>query len=217
MRIARVHGFSRLSSFFLVKLTSLRQMTNSTKKLKSDLRQQALKQRYIIQKQDHDLSQLIETFFEHASPHPDDIIAAYWPIRGELDLTPLIQKLTSQGFQCALPIVVEDTLQLEFAIWNDETIFKKGQYGISEPATAERISPDIFLIPMLAFDMQGYRLGYGGGYYDKTIAYYQCSKHVTTIGVAFEEQKSLLPLPREDHDIPLDMILTQQKLYNFKS
>ena len=92
---------------------------------------------------------------------------------------------------------------------------QEGAWNVPEPVSEKELVPDIVLTPLLAFDQKGYRLGYGGGHYDNTIADLRTKKDVRYIGIGHAEQAVLLKLPREAHDIPLDAMLTPQGLIEF--
>jgi 5-formyltetrahydrofolate cyclo-ligase len=93
---------------------------------------------------------------------------------------------------------------------------KEAAFDIQEPQYGDVVKPDMVLAPLLAFDQKGYRLGYGGGYYDATIQALRKQKEITYIGVGYAEQAVLFKLPREAHDIPLDYMLTPQGVIDFK-
>ena len=90
-----------------------------------------------------------------------------------------------------------------------------GNYGIPIPDNDQIVTPDLVICPLLAYDSKGMRLGYGGGFYDRTIRYLRRNKQTKYIGLAFSEQKSYHDLPSEDHDVPLDAVLTETGVKNF--
>ena len=136
-----------------------------------------------------------------------DVIAGYWPIRSELDCRPLLRHLHDAGFQCALPICVDG--RLIFREWSPTAPLQKGQYGIETPLNdAELVIPQIILCPLLGFDAVGNRLGYGGGFYDKTLSDLSGSHDVKLVGVAYSIQ-SVAALPSEPHDFALNGIVTE--------
>lgn len=143
------------------------------------------------------------------------VIAGYWAIGSEISLRPLLRILHAEGFVLVLPVVEKREKELSFRQWTPDTLMKTGTFGITEPDdTAATFVPDVLMVPLLAFDGRGYRLGYGGGYYDRTLAELQKNRDITTIGVAFAAQQ-IDELPNEPHDVPLDMILTENGLDRF--
>ncbi|AZY47840.1 5-formyltetrahydrofolate cyclo-ligase [Bordetella avium] len=136
-------------------------------------------------------------------------VAGFWPLEGEPDLLPLLRQWAEADIIVCLPHVRERGAPLEFHRWTPETPMQTGAYGIPEPQDSERITPDVLLVPTLGYTAQADRLGYGGGYYDRTLAALTAAGHPhTAIGVAWDE--GLLP---EDykaaaHDMRLAAILT---------
>ncbi|HLT92580.1 MAG TPA: 5-formyltetrahydrofolate cyclo-ligase [Woeseiaceae bacterium] len=133
-------------------------------------------------------------------------VGFYWPFKGELDLRGLARTLHEAGSRLSLPVVVQKAAPLEFWHWEPRTRLARGDWGI--PVPAERIveHPTALIVPLLGFDEAGYRLGYGGGYYDRTLA--AMEPRPFTVGAGFElgRLKTIFPL---EHDIPLDAIATE--------
>lgn len=141
-------------------------------------------------------------------PMSGAVVSGYLPIRNELDIVPLLEALHGLGRQIALPVIVDRNGPLAFRHWRPGDGLKAAGFGLSEPLDgALELLPDILLVPLAAFDGDGTRLGYGGGYYDRTLALYRASRPVTAIGIAYDEQ-AVPALPREPHDQRLDWILT---------
>jgi 5-formyltetrahydrofolate cyclo-ligase len=137
-------------------------------------------------------------------------VSGFLPYRSEIDVVGLLKVLTGQGAKTCLPVVVRSGAPLVFRAWGpgDQTV--PGQWDIPVPLPqAEVVEPDILLVPMLAFDPKGYRLGYGGGFYDRTIERLHTIKPVVTIGVAYGAQE-VHEVPRQQHDQPLDWVLTEK-------
>lgn len=131
-------------------------------------------------------------------------IAGFWPIGTEIDLRPLLHALHGRGSAIVLPEVIEPGTALRFRIWRPDSIMLPGRHGTLHPAGPER-RPDIVLAPLLAFDRQGGRLGWGGGYYDRTLAELRCR----SIGCAYAAQEvAFVPMLR--HDIRLDHVVTER-------
>ncbi|WP_239025012.1 5-formyltetrahydrofolate cyclo-ligase [Rhodoligotrophos defluvii] len=137
------------------------------------------------------------------------IVAGFHAYRSEIDVVPLIAALAAAGWATALPVIIATDAPLVFRRWapGDETI--PGHFGIHVPHDrAALVEPDVVLVPMLAFDRQGYRLGYGGGFYDRTLQRLRALKPVIAVGVAFAGQE-VEAVPRGPFDQPLDWILTE--------
>lgn len=140
------------------------------------------------------------------------IIAGYWPIGDELDVRPLLAALSQRGLITALPVVVAPHHPLEFRVWAPGQMVEAGPHATRHPsAEAAAVDPDCLLIPLLAFDDQGHRLGYGGGYYDRTLQALRMRRPTLAIGVAYAAQR-LAVVPSDDNDQILDYILTEQGL-----
>lgn len=134
-------------------------------------------------------------------------IGFYWPFKREVDLRPLVRDCVSRGARAALPVVVEKRAPLEFWAWTPGDPLASGVWNIPIPETRAPLRPDIVLVALLGFDRAGYRLGYGGGYYDRTLA--ALTPRPLTLGVGFEcgRLETIHPQP---HDIPLDAIVTER-------
>lgn len=183
---------------------------------KDNYREHARAHRDRLDVDDADFETVIDVFLQEFKPKKDQVIALYWSSGKEFDCRFLLDELVKQGFQCALPVVEKDSRALTFKTWNHDTEMVKGAFGIQEPSEGDVVIPDIVIAPLLAFDQRGYRLGQGGGYYDATLGDLQAQKEVTYIGVGYAEQAVLFKLPREEHDIPLDYMLTPKDVIDFK-
>ena len=147
----------------------------------------------------------LETLLETLGPA---VLGGYWPIRREFNPLALLRSRRSAGLPIALPRVAARDAPLEFRLWPSGARMARGVYDIPYPADTAVVLPDTLLVPMLGFDAAGYRLGYGGGYYDRTAAL-QPRPHL--IGIAFEH--ALLPTIQPlGHDIPMDWIVTEEAL-----
>ncbi|WP_226779052.1 5-formyltetrahydrofolate cyclo-ligase [Oceaniglobus trochenteri] len=137
-------------------------------------------------------------------------VSFYWPIKGEPNLRALMVQLHEQGVQIALPLVETRAAPLVFRRWTPETRMVHGDWNIPvPPPEAEQVTPDITLAPLVGWDDEGYRLGYGGGYFDRTLA--ALSPRPVTIGIGFESARLATIFP-QPHDISLDFILTEAGL-----
>ncbi len=140
------------------------------------------------------------------------IVSGFYPFRSELDCRPLLSALGEAGCATALPVIVAASQPLAFRQWAPGEPLEPGDWNIPvPPASAETLVPDILLVPLLGFDRAGYRVGYGGGFYDRTIAALRSEKQVTAIGLAFSAQE-VDDVPRETHDMALDWVLTETGL-----
>ncbi|MBL8789371.1 MAG: 5-formyltetrahydrofolate cyclo-ligase [Rhizobiales bacterium] len=140
------------------------------------------------------------------------IVSAFYPYQSEIDTRPLLGKLAGEGWTTALPIVTKLGTPLEFRRWmpGDPTI--PGKWDIPRPADeAPLVEPDVLLVPLLSFDRRGFRLGYGGGFYDRTLEKLRMAKPVVAIGVAYavQEVDSVL---HDHHDQLLDYVMTEKEL-----
>lgn len=154
-------------------------------------------------------------FFAGIALAPTDIVAAYWRIRDELDCQPILVKLMDSGQTVVLPVVLGPEQPLDLRVWEQGTSLYEAGFGTLAPSElAPRAEPDVVLMPLLAFDKNGTRLGYGGGYYDRTLARFK--KRPRLIGLAFAAQE-LDRIPRDAHDVPLDAIVTETGVRHFGS
>lgn len=140
------------------------------------------------------------------------VVAGYWPLGGEIDPRPLMAALAGLGCRLALPVVVARAAPLEFRAWAEGEPLEAGPHGTAHPpTTAPRLRPDVVLVPLLGFDRGGWRLGYGGGYYDRTLQSLRETAPIRAIGLAFAAQE-MAAVPRDGHDQPLDAIATEREL-----
>lgn len=135
-------------------------------------------------------------------------VAAYLPIRSELDTRPLLLSLQGFGVRLAMPVVEGAGKPLRFRVWTPETPLAQTAFGLQEPAEGEFVTPDLVVVPLLAFDSQGWRLGYGGGFYDRTLAALRAAGEVTAIGFGYAAQQ-VPAVPRGPHDARLDAVATE--------
>jgi 5,10-methenyltetrahydrofolate synthetase len=143
-----------------------------------------------------------------------DSVGFYWPLAGEFDARPAISLWLAAHAprEASLPIVKERGVPLEFHAWTPATPMKIGHHKIAEPTSGRVVVPQLLFVPCVGFDADGYRLGYGGGYYDRTLAAWPGSKKPVTVGIAYEACRTQ-DLQREAHDIALDLIVTEAGLY----
>lgn len=134
------------------------------------------------------------------------VVSAYWPFRGEPDLRPFLQTVNERGGRTALPVVIEKGRPLEFHLWQTGEPLGRGVWNIPIPAEARPCRPDIVLAPVVGFDAACYRLGYGGGFFDRTLAAMTTRPRVIGLGYAGARLATIYP---QVHDIPMDMIVTE--------
>jgi 5-formyltetrahydrofolate cyclo-ligase len=139
-----------------------------------------------------------------------NIVSGFFPFTTEISVLPLLAKLASEGWTTSLPVVLGKNLPLKFRIWTPGEPTVAGVWDIPmPPETAAEVLPDVVLVPMLAFDKRGYRLGYGGGFYDRTLNQLRKVKPIEAIGISYAAQE-VAEVPHGDHDEPLDWILTER-------
>jgi 5-formyltetrahydrofolate cyclo-ligase len=152
-------------------------------------------------------------FFAKVPLRDDEIIAFYWPIREELDVKPLLGRLVDRGQPVCLPVVRGEDQPLDMRLWEAGTPLYPAGFGTLAPAEdAPRVVPHVVIMPLLGFDAAGTRLGYGGGYYDRTLATLDPAPRI--VGVAFAAQE-LAHIPRAPHDRPLDAVVTENGVRHF--
>ncbi len=135
-------------------------------------------------------------------------IGAYYPINYEIDCFKILRKLEIAGHKISLPVITTKN-EMDFFEWSSEDPLIVGKMGIPEPYQTKKVYPDILLVPLVAFDRYNYRLGYGGGYYDRYIKKISNTKKILTIGLAFSFQK-IDKIPINYYDEKLDFILTER-------
>jgi 5-formyltetrahydrofolate cyclo-ligase len=147
---------------------------------------------------------------------PGTIVSGFMPLKSEINPLPLLQKLAEAGARLALPAIAGRGKPLIMRAWEFGAPLDRGQWGIREPkADAPEVDPDILLVPLLAFDRAGYRLGYGAGYYDMTIHRLRALKPVIAIGIAFAAQE-VPKIPTTRRDERLDLVLTEREVIDLR-
>ncbi len=134
-------------------------------------------------------------------------VSAWWPLEGEPDIRPLMATLLSRGATVALPVVLGPKRPLGFRRWEPSAALVPSSFGVLEPADGELLRPDVVLAPLVGFDRDGYRLGHGGGFYDRTLA--ALDPRPRAIGVGFEIGR-LDTIHPDGHDVPMDAIVTDE-------
>jgi len=176
--------------------------------LKSKLRKKILKVREKINKKNVqiDFNQIIKILKKEKINKK--IVGGYYPVNFEIDDLVLLKKFEKNKFDISLP-VIKKNFQMDFYKWSFSNLLKVNKYGIPEPEKKNIVYPDILLIPLLAFDKNLNRLGYGGGYYDRLIKKLSKKKNIIRIGLAFSTQK-IDKIPINAYDQKLDYIVTNK-------
>lgn len=140
------------------------------------------------------------------------IVSIYWPMKGEPNLIPWVKNSLPSELAVALPVVIEKGAPMEFRSWSPGESLIGGIWNIPIPEHGASLVPDIVIAPVVGFDKRGYRLGYGGGYFDRTLAALARKPNVIGIGYAQAAIETIYPL---EHDIPMDVIVTEQSCTSY--
>jgi 5,10-methenyltetrahydrofolate synthetase len=140
----------------------------------------------------------------------DMTIGIYWPFQGEFDPRHAVRHLRKRGARTALPEVVQKAAPLQFRHWQPGVSMTRGVYDIPVPHGTELVVPKVLIMPPVGFDAAGYRLGYGGGFYDRTLA--SATPRPLTIGVAYELSR-LPTIHPQDFDLPMDYVVTERGIF----
>jgi 5-formyltetrahydrofolate cyclo-ligase len=147
---------------------------------------------------------------------PHTIVSGFMPLKSEINPLPLMKRLAEAGATLALPVVAGRGKPLVMRAWRWGEPLAEGVWGLRQPKPeAPEVEPDILLVPLLAFDRAGHRIGYGAGYYDMTIARLRARKTVTAIGIAFAAQE-VSTVPATPRDEKLDLVLTEREVIETK-
>jgi 5-formyltetrahydrofolate cyclo-ligase len=179
--------------------------------LRKALRQQGIAARKALAADAHAaLSARIEAHLETLlASHSERTVAFCWPYQAEFDARPLVTRLLARGWQACLPVVGETVDAMQFRAWHPATPMQADKHGILTPQTGAWLHPDLILLPFNALDKQGYRLGYGAGYFDRTLAVLHPRPYVIGVGFALVLAETIWPQP---HDIPVDCAITEAGL-----
>ena len=146
---------------------------------------------------------------------PGGIVSGFMPVKSEINPVPLMRAFAAAGARLALPVVAGKGRPLTMRSWNFGEPLDSGVWGIREPKPeAPEVFPDILIVPLLAFDRAGHRIGYGAGYYDMTIARLRGMKPVIALGIAYAAQE-IAAVPATPRDSPLDLVLTERETIGF--
>ena len=136
------------------------------------------------------------------------ILGVYYPVNFEIDILEFLEKLETKGVNLCLPVVKKNN-EMDFYSWSNKNLLKLNKYGIPEPEQINKVFPDIIFVPIVAFDNRLYRIGYGGGYYDRYIQKLSNKKKLFKIGIAHSCQK-INKVPINKYDKKLDIIITEK-------
>jgi 5-formyltetrahydrofolate cyclo-ligase len=143
--------------------------------------------------------------------HGARVVSAYLPMRSEIDPRPLMLALIGLGYLVAAPVIEGRGLPLRFRRWTPGAALARGPLGAPAPAEGAWLEPDVVVAPLLAFDADGWRLGYGGGYYDRTLALLRARRPVAALGLAYAGQQAAR-VPHGPNDARLDAVATEAGL-----
>ena len=196
-------------------MTDLVEATNAHK---DELRSRALSRRDLLTVEQRVVAaEAIAATPIYLEISPGTIVAGYSPINSEIDPFPLMRALEKMGAELALPVIVKRDHPLIFRSWSPDEGLVRGSYGIFQPSSdAPDVDPDIVLVPLAAFDKAGHRIGYGRGYYDRTLHELRAMKKITVIGIGFAVQEIEI-VPALPHDEQLDCVLTERGLIDLRS
>lgn len=154
---------------------------------------------------------LAESFSDGVEVPDGAIVSGFHPFGNEIDVLPLLSRLRIAGHEIALPVVTPKGTPLMFRRWRPEDEIARGPFGIHQPRDdAPVLIPDLLVVPFLAFDRKGRRLGYGGGYYDRTLAKLRAAGTPVAVGVGYAAQE-VDAVPVADYDQPLDWVVTERE------
>lgn len=184
---------------------------------KTDLRREAAAARVTLARAAGDIgARLVTAFASAVLLKPCRVVAGYHPFRDEADPMPILRFLASSGWACALPVPADPPEGLIFRSWTPGGPLITGRYGIPHPPeTNPVVRPDVVLVPLLAYDGAGQRLGYGAGYYDRALAGLRRTGPVLAVGIAYAGQR-VASVPTQGHDELLDLVVTEQGAVDFR-
>lgn len=159
---------------------------------------------------------LAEQFPDQLWPKVRQVVAGYAAIGDEMDPLPLLETFALEQARIALPCVVAKDQPLIFRSWTLDQALEPGAFGTREPSASHaELTPSLVLVPLVGFDLKGRRLGYGGGFYDRTLEALKAQGPLTVVGLAYEAQR-LNKAPAESHDVRLDWVVTESSAYEIK-
>jgi 5-formyltetrahydrofolate cyclo-ligase len=179
---------------------------------KAALRREVLARRELVAKDDARAfaQRLADVGAAFAAEKSAKIASAYWSINDEASTFLLLDKLAAEGIATALPVMQGRAAPLCFRQWKKGEPLAEVKWGIKEPMPAAEVFPDLLFVPLVGFDRAGNRLGYGAGFYDRTLARLRATQPIVAVGVAFSVQE-LRAIPSEAYDQKLDYVLTDRE------
>ncbi|HTH94420.1 MAG TPA: 5-formyltetrahydrofolate cyclo-ligase [Rhodocyclaceae bacterium] len=179
--------------------------------LRKQLRRQCIAAREALPAVEHAAlsARIAQHVSDELAQRPPGMLAFCWPFRAEFDARSLVTRLLDQGWRACLPVVDDraaDPRPMRFRTWAPQTPMAPDRHGIATPQAGDFVRPDVLLLPFNAIDAQGYRLGYGAGYFDRTLATFDPKPYTLGIGFSLGVVSSVVP---QAHDIPVDCIVTE--------
>jgi 5-formyltetrahydrofolate cyclo-ligase len=171
-------------------------------------RARLLDRRRVMTREEHrDASErIMRALLARIPPESHVLIGCYWPFRREFNCVPYMRDVLRCGGRVALPVVIGRRRPLEFRIWTEDAEMERGVWDIPHPASGPPVFPSALVVPLVGFDDRGFRLGYGAGYYDMTLAAFERRPLAVGIGFEFSRLPTIHPQP---HDRPMDVIITE--------
>ncbi|HEY1076594.1 MAG TPA: 5-formyltetrahydrofolate cyclo-ligase [Rhodocyclaceae bacterium] len=181
---------------------------------RTTLRRQSLQARESLSAAEHALlsARIERNLRAQLQTQAPSCVAFCWPYRAEFDARPLVRDLLAEGWRACLPVVGDEVGPMHFRAWTPQTPMQADRHGIQTPSEGEEMVPDLILLPFNAIDACGYRLGYGAGYFDRTLAAMQPRPYVIGVGFSVGVVASVCPQP---HDIPVNCRITETGVCRF--
>lgn len=152
---------------------------------------------------------ILKSLMGRLPPASHPLVGCYWPFRREFNCLPYMREVIRNGAQVALPVVIGRGRPLEFRCWTEDAKMEAGVWNILHPASGSPVSPSALVIPLVGFDEAGFRLGYGAGYYDSTLAGFARRPYAVGVGFEFSRLPTIFPQP---HDCPMDVVITEAQV-----
>jgi 5-formyltetrahydrofolate cyclo-ligase len=209
------------AAFLRYKAARQATMTSDSQQSKNDMRQRSLARRSALtpelaRRAAQDATNHLLDFITATDAAPSVVIACYLPVRGEIDMREAFAALEGRGYALCLPVVAGNDEPLLFRRWHIDDALEQGKFGIAVPAaSSDALIPDVVIVPLVAFDAKGHRLGYGAGYYDRTLHQLRKFGNVQAIGVAYASQQ-VENIVAEAHDALLYAVVTEKGVVRFR-
>lgn len=187
-------------------------MPENLTRWRNSIRREFIKQRLALSANDrlHMTQKIIQGLNSNLGNIRDKIVSLYWPFQGEPNLLDWMESLIFRGARVALPVVIERHKPLVFKTWTPGEKLEEGIWNIPVPVEGKLVTPEIVIAPLVGFDIQLYRLGYGGGYFDRTLKCFSIKPLV--IGVGYEMTLIATIFP-QSYDVPMDLIVTDHQIH----